>query len=107
MIDGYRGIGRKARYPDVDDLPLLQLNDKKCKERPEAQVSDMQEIAGPDLPSMIAQEGCPTLPSGARRERMPHVLLNRSFADVNPQLQQLATNPFRSPESVVPCHFLN
>ena len=38
---------------------------------------------------------------------MPHVLLDRSFADANIQLEQFAPDPFRSPESIVLCHLLD
>jgi hypothetical protein len=38
---------------------------------------------------------------------MPHVLLNSAFADVNAQLEQFATNTFRPPQSIVPCHLFD
>jgi len=38
---------------------------------------------------------------------MPQVLLDRSFANANPQFEQFATNPFCSPESIVPGHLLD
>jgi hypothetical protein len=38
---------------------------------------------------------------------MPHVLLDRSLTDVNAQLEQFATNTFRPPQSIVPCHLLD
>ena len=60
---GSPGVSRRSRHLNVDDLARFQCNDVKRKERLEAQVSDVQEIAGPDLPSMSAQEGCPALPS--------------------------------------------
>jgi hypothetical protein len=59
---GGPGVGRRSRHPNVDNLPRFQFNDEKRKERTEAQVGDVQEIAGPDLPGMIAQEGRPALP---------------------------------------------
>ena len=63
QVLGSPGVGRRSRHPDVDNLPRFQFNNEKRKERTEAQVGDMQEIAGPDLPGMIAQEGRPALPS--------------------------------------------
>jgi len=38
---------------------------------------------------------------------MPHVLLDRSLTDVYAQLEQFATNTFRPPQSIVPCHLLD
>jgi hypothetical protein len=56
-------VGRKPCHPDMDHSPRFELDDEEREERTEAQVSDVQEIASPDQPSMIAQEGCPALPS--------------------------------------------
>ncbi len=46
-------------------------------------------------------------PRGLGGTSMPHVLLNGAFRNVNAQLEELTTNPFCSPESVVPCHLLD
>ena len=45
-----------------------------------------------------------TLPGGTD---LPHVLLNGAFRNVNAQLEELTTDPFFSPESVVPCNLLD
>ena len=60
---GGPGVGRTSRHPGMDDLSRFQFDDEKREKRTEAQVGDVQEIAGPDLPSMIAEKGRPTLPS--------------------------------------------
>ena len=57
------GVSWRSRHPDVDNLPRFQFNDEKRKERTEAKVGHLQEITGPDLPGMSAQEGRPALPS--------------------------------------------
>ena len=38
---------------------------------------------------------------------MLHVLLNRAFADADTQFEQFASDPFRSPEPIVPRHLLD
>jgi hypothetical protein len=38
---------------------------------------------------------------------MPLVFLDRSVTDMNTQLEQFATNTFRLPQSIVPCHLLD
>src|SRR4051812_28799347 len=51
---------------------------------------------------MILQESPPRL---GRRLAMPHhVLGDRGFGDLNPQLEQLAMNPRSTPVRVIPAH---
>ncbi len=45
-------VGRISCDADVDHLPRVQFDDEESEERMEKQVSDWQEIAGPDLLSM-------------------------------------------------------
>ena len=73
----------------------------------EQQVSDWQEIAGPDLPGMSAQEGRPVLTPWPSRTHVSHVLLDCSLADAKPQLEPFATDPLGSPEQILRCHFLD
>jgi hypothetical protein len=40
----------------MDDLPRLQFDDDKGKERPEKEIGDLQKITGPDRFSMIAKK---------------------------------------------------
>src|SRR5688572_22924490 len=50
----------------------------------------------------------PTLPPRrSRRARRPQMPLNRALRHIEPQLQQLATNAFCSPEAVLARHTLN
>jgi hypothetical protein len=50
---GDLAVGRVAGNADVDDFSALQLNDKEGKEGAKEEVSDRQEVAGPDLVRMI------------------------------------------------------
>jgi hypothetical protein len=80
-------VGGRSRHADMDNLPRSQFNDEKREERPKEEIGDLEKIAGPDLSPMIAQKRPPVLPRWARHTHAPHVLLNRSFADVNIQFQ--------------------
>jgi hypothetical protein len=64
-------------------------------------------ITGPDFFVMIAYEGAPALSSPSRFADMPHILLNGSFTQPNTQLEQLATDPLRSPEPILRRHLLD
>ena len=55
-------VGRRARHSDMDHFPRFQLDDEERKKRTKAQVSHLEEIAGPDLSPMIAQKRLPALP---------------------------------------------
>jgi len=85
----------------------LQFDDEESEERLEQQVGDWQEITGPDLPGMSAQEGRPFLTPWPSRTHMSHVLLDCPLADAKPQLEQFAADPFGSPEQILRCHFLD
>ena len=80
------------------------LNDNEYKERSEEKVVDLDEVAGPDMWSMVLQECRPGL-TGWRRIVTPvHILLNGSFADADAQLEQFAANPFCAPRQIFGCH---
>jgi hypothetical protein len=90
----------------MDDLSRLQLDNEKRKKRTEEEISDLEEITGPYLCRMIAQERSPVLSSRLCGANVPHILLNSSFTHPNIQLEQLATSALSSPEAVVCCHLL-
>src|SRR6266446_225263 len=48
-------IGRKSRHTHVDDFPRFQFDDEEGKERTEQEISDLQEITGPHISSVIMQ----------------------------------------------------
>ena len=59
-------VGRKSCHTHVDNFPRFQFGDEEGKERTEQEISDLQEITGPNISSVIMQEGRPLLPSRAR-----------------------------------------
>src|SRR6266516_4299740 len=91
----------------MDDLSRLQLDDEKRKKRTEEEISDLEEITGPYLCRMIAQERSPVLSSRLCGANVPHILLNSSFTHSNIQLKEFPTDALSSPESVVCCPLLD
>jgi hypothetical protein len=91
----------------MNHLARLQLDEKESKERTEEEVRDLEEIAGPHLCSMIAQESPPGLSTGSFWANLLHILLDGPFTHPNIQLEELTSNALRSPEPVVRCHLPN
>ena len=58
------GIGGRSRHIHVNHLPRFQVDDEEGEERTEEEITDLQEIAGPHLCRMIAQESPPILSTG-------------------------------------------
>ena len=56
---------------------------------------------------MVADEGAPGLTTTARRPCAPHVLLDRTFADADAELQEFAADALRTPERIVCGHRLD
>src|SRR5207248_4593359 len=68
-------IGRISRHIHMHDLARLQLDEEESKERTEEEIRDLEEIAGPHLCSMIAQESPPVLSTGSLWANLLHILL--------------------------------
>jgi len=100
-------IGGRSCNADVDHSPRLQFDHEESEKRTEEKVSDWEKVAGPNLFGMMVQEGGPVLSSLSRCASAPHVLLNGLLAHVNAQLEQFATDPLRTPESILLCHFFD
>jgi hypothetical protein len=94
-------------HADVDHPARVQEGVEEGEQRTEEEIRDREEVAGPDLLSMRVQEGIPPLSSWPCGTHGSHILLNRTFADAKTQLKQLAPDPLRSPQSVIPGHFLD
>ena len=80
---------------------------EKRKKRTEEEIRDLEEITGPYLCRMIAQERSPVLPSRLCGADVPHLLLNRSFTH---RISSLSNSPrMRSAHKtpVVCCHLLH
>ena len=86
----------------MDNTAPLQFNDDEDVERPEQQIVDNGEIAGPDVAGMILEESGPGLTRFSAPLR--HVSLDRSFTDFDTQLEQFAANAFCTPEAILACH---
>ena len=52
---------------------MIEFNDEEPKERSKEQISDLQEVACPDLRGVVAQECAPLLPSWLVCANRPHV----------------------------------
>src|SRR5258707_1470038 len=70
------GIGRRSGHIHMHNLPRLQLDDEEGKERTEEEIRDLQEITGPHLCHMIAQERFPVLSTGSFWPNLLHILLD-------------------------------
>lgn len=76
-------ISRMARHAHVHHLARGEFDQEEGIERTEEKVGDGQDVSGPDLPPVVAQEGRPDLTT-AGRTRVAHVALDggRGDADV-------------------------
>ncbi len=98
---GDPGVGRMPRRAHVEDPPRAQFDDEGCVERPEEEVGDQQEVAGPDLVGVVPEEGRPRLPARARGLVTAQVGLEGALGDGHPQLQEFAADALGTPERVV------
>jgi len=97
-------IGRRACHAHMDDLTRLQFDEEEGKEWSKEQIGDLQEVTGPDLCGVSAQEGAPLLPSWLLCANIPHVLLDRPLAHTQAQFQEFPANPFSTPKPIVLGH---
>jgi len=100
-------VARETGHIVMDDFTRSVLHDEEREDRPKEHVVELKEVARPDLVAVVPDEHSPGLTSCARRPDASHVLLNRAFAHAEPELQELATNPFGTPEEVVLGHCLD
>ena len=94
-------ISWKSRHTDVDHSARFELDDEERKERAKEQVRHLQEIAGPHVFCVIAQERRPVLSSRSRGANASHLFLDGPLTHAHIQLEQLPTDAFGSPELVV------
>src|SRR5262249_3604669 len=93
----------RAGHAEVHDAPRAEFADEGGEERPEERIMGLEEIAGPDVLGVIAEEGRPGLPPGAWGPPPPHVSLHGAFRDRDAELEQLAPDPLGTPQPVVGC----
>ncbi len=73
----------------------------------EEQVRDRQEVAGPDIGGVIAQERRPRLAGSTRRTRRAHVLLDGPLGDADIQLEHLPADALGAPRPIGAGHLLD
>jgi hypothetical protein len=95
------GVGRLPRHPDVDHAARAERDDDERGQRAEEEVRHRQEVAGPDLGGVVAQEGRPRLPARPRGARTGQVGLDRALGHADAEIAQLAANPLGPPARVL------
>ncbi len=76
---------------DVNNPSPSQLDDEERDDGCEPDVVELKEVAGPGIGAVVRDERCPVLPSRTGSGRR-HVLLVRSLAGADSELEQLAAN---------------
>ena len=66
------------------------------KKRTEEEGRRLEEITGPHIFCMIAEERFPVLSTGSLWANLPHILLNGPFTHWNIQLEKFPTDTLRS-----------
>ncbi len=100
-------VRRRACHTNVDHSARLEFDDEEGKERAKKQIGHLQEIAGPHVFCVIAQQRRPVLSSRSPDANMSHRFLNGPLTHANIQLEQFPTDAFGSPKSVLLCHLLD
>ncbi len=80
-------VGGRSRDADMDHFARVQFDHEQGEKRTEEKVGDWEKVACPDFLSMIVQEDPPVLTPWSSRTHLLHVLLDRSFADLQSQLE--------------------
>jgi hypothetical protein len=83
----------------VDNFPRFEFDDEESKKRPEEQVTHLQAYHSPDSFRVMAQKRPPILSHCTRVTCVPHVFLDRAFADAKVQFEQLALDTFGSEDA--------
>src|SRR6266545_6211312 len=94
---------RVGCHVDMHQLASAVGDEYQHVQRLERQRGHRQQIGGPKVVSMVAQERAPGL-TGWARWFAPAIASNRATADHDAQLQQLASDPFGAPQPVVAGH---
>src|SRR4051812_15387118 len=85
----------------------IQLNDEEDKEGTKQPVVSLEEIARPEVASVILQKGCPGLSIRLRWTRstgLAHVFGDGALTEQRAQLAKFILNPFGTPQSIVERH---
>jgi hypothetical protein len=87
-----------ARRSDVDHPPRRQVDDEERVDLAEQEVVGLDEVAGPHPFGVVLHEGRPALATAALAANPAHVLLDRSLADLDPELERLAADALGAPQ---------
>ena len=79
------------------------MDDEKEEDRAEEEVVALDEITGPDVLGVILDERGPCV-AARLASAGPHVLLDRSLAHADTELEQLAADALGSPETILGGH---
>lgn len=88
----------------MHDLAGLEPTDEDGEDRSKREVVELEEVARPDVLTMILYEGSPRLAVTAARSEGSHIFLDGSFTDAKPELEELSANAFAAPGDVVRRH---
>jgi hypothetical protein len=97
------GRRRVRRHVDMQQLAPAMGNRHEHVHRHEREGGDREQVGGPEVMRMVAQEHPPGLACRARRWA-PAVTSDRAAADVDAELDQLAPDALGAPESVLARH---
>src|SRR3979411_337891 len=94
---------RVGSHVDMPQLAPAVGDEHQHVQRLERQCGDAQQVGGPEMVSMVAQECAPCL-SWCGAWSSPAIAPNRAIANHDAQLEQLASDPLGAPQSVVARH---
>jgi hypothetical protein len=90
-------LGRMARRCNVHHAPRCKVDDEERVHLTEHEIVGLDEVARPHALGVILHERRPALAATILATNAAHVLLNRPLADLDPELEQLATDALGAP----------
>ena len=94
------GRGRVRGHMDVHEFAPTMGNEDQHVQGLEGEGGHREQVSGPQVMGVVAQERPPDLAGGASRSA-PAVASNRPVADDDAELEQLAPDPLGAPEPVL------
>jgi hypothetical protein len=91
---------------NVDNSSRCKVDDEECVDLAEEDVVGLDKVARPDVLGMILQERRPGL-STFPAANPAHVLLDRTLADLDAELEQLSLDALGSPQTASAGHVAN
>src|SRR5450432_3110654 len=97
-------LAGSPRYRHVHDFARSDIDDEKGEDWPKPDVVGLDEIARPDVPAVVFEEGCPALAGRVRLHIPLEIALDRALGDSNSELEQLAPDALRAPKAIFTGH---